>query len=289
MRPGYIAEVDEAARPVALPEEDDALLALAGIDDLPPASQGLFRDDGWLRRVSGEQVLLFGGGRALLLEVAHPMVAAGVARFSNFRTDPFGRLRRTLDAMTAITFKDRGTAVAAARGVERAHRHVHGTLAHGTRRFPAGTPYSGRDPGPVRWVWATLVDTALVVHAHFVQELPDDVLAGYYAEQKVMARLLGVPPAMVPPDYPAFRRYFDGVLHDGTLEVTPEGREIGEVVLDPPGGGADARLLRGITAALLPAHLRAPFGLDWDDARAARFAALRDNVRRLRRARSDAA
>lgn len=289
MRPGYIEGVDDAIAPVALPEDDDALLALAGIADAPPAAEGLFRGDSWLRRVSGEPVLLFGGGRALLLEVAHPLVAAGVARFSNFRSDPFGRLRHTLDAMTAIAFKDRDTALAAARGVERAHLRVRGELAHGTQRFPAGTPYTGRDPGPVRWVWATLVDTALAVYAQFVEALPADALAAYYADQKVMARLLGVPPEWVPPDYPGFRRYFDGVLHDGTLEVTPEGREIGAAVLDPPGGAANARMLRSITAALLPEHLRAPFDLAWDDARAARFAAMRDNVRRLRRSRLDAA
>jgi uncharacterized protein (DUF2236 family) len=71
-----------------LPDDDADLLALAGIDELPGEAEGLFRDGGWLRRVASEQVVLLGGGRALLLEVAHPLVAAGVAQHSDFRRDP---------------------------------------------------------------------------------------------------------------------------------------------------------------------------------------------------------
>ena len=62
--------------------------------------------------------------------------------------------------MTAIVFRDRAAALAAARGVEGAHRRVTGRLTEPAGRFPAGTPYSGRDPELMLWVWATLVDTA---------------------------------------------------------------------------------------------------------------------------------
>ena len=75
------------------PDPCDELLALAGVTAPPAPERGLFRADSWLRRVSAESVLLLGGGRALLLEVAHPLVAAGVARHSRFREDPLGRLQ----------------------------------------------------------------------------------------------------------------------------------------------------------------------------------------------------
>ena len=74
-----------------LPADDAELLAFAGLSDPPPPDEGLFRRGCWLRRVSAEPVLLFGGGRALLLEIAHPLVAAGVAEHSSYRSDPFGR------------------------------------------------------------------------------------------------------------------------------------------------------------------------------------------------------
>ena len=275
-----------SAAAVSLPESDGALLALAAIRDLPDADEGLFRTGGWLRRVSAESVLLFGGGRALLLEVAHPLVAAGVAEHSNFRADPFGRLQRTLDAMGAITFRSQSEALAAARGVERAHRNVSGVLATGTAQLPAGSPYDGRDPALMCWVWATLVDTALVVYERFVSDLPEEARASYYADQCAIARLLGVPAELVPPNVSAFDDYVQTMFESGALEVTAQGRAIADAVLNPPGGGAQAKVVRMVTGALLPPDLRSAFGIDWDESRARRFADLERSVRALRRGAS---
>jgi uncharacterized protein (DUF2236 family) len=265
-----------------LPSDDDALLALAGIEDPPPPEEGLFRRDSWLRRVSAESVLLLGGGRALLLEVAHPLVAAGVAEHSAFRTDPLGRLQRTLDAMSAIAFRERRAALAAARQVESAHARVRGRLAAPAGRFPAGAAYDGRDPALMRWVWATLVDTALAVHVRFVAPLARDALESYYAEQRVLARVLGVPDACLPPSWPEFRAWFDAMLEGDELAVTDAARAIAAAVLDPPvripGGG----LVRTVTAGLLPARWREAFGLAWDAAREARLDALAASARALR-------
>jgi uncharacterized protein (DUF2236 family) len=267
---------------VILPQDDAALLELAGLSDVPPPEEGLFRHDGWLRRVSGESVLLFGGGRALLLEIAHPLVAAGVAEHSSFRTDPFGRLQRTLDAMSKLTFGDRATALGAARSVERSHQRVRGRLSTAVGPFPAGTPYDGRDPELVRWVWATLVDTSLLVYELFVAALAPDAREAYYAGQRVLARLLGVPAEAVPPTLADFRAWFDGMVASDVLSVGAQGRDIADAVLDPPGGTADAATVRLLTAALLPPRLRAGFALAWDASHEARFTALRASVRRLR-------
>ena len=267
---------------VTLPQDDAELLALADIAELPPATQGLFHHDGWLRRVSGESVLLFGGGRALLLEIAHPLVAAGVAEHSSFRTDPFGRLQRTLDAMSKLTFGDRSTALAAARSVERSHRRVRGALAADVGPFPAGTPYDGRDPELVRWVWATLVDTSLAVYETFVAALAPEAREAYYTGQCVLARLLGVPGEGVPPSFAEFRAFFDAMVASDALSVGEQGRAVAEAVLDPPGGMTDAATVRLLTTALLPPRLRAAFALPWDAAHEQRFAALCASVRRLR-------
>lgn len=267
---------------VILPQDDGALLELAGLTELPPPGEGLFRNDGWLRRVSGESVLLFGGGCALLLEIAHPLVAAGVAEHSSFRTDPFGRLQRTLDAMSKLTFGDRATALHAARSVERSHRRVRGQLSAAVGRFAAGTPYDGRDPELVRWVWATLVETSLRVYELFVTALAPEAREAYYAGQRVLARLLGVPAEAVPPTLADFRAYFDGMVASDALSVGSQGRDIADAVLDPPGGMTDAATVRLLTTALLPPRLRDEFALPWDAAREQRFATLRASVRRLR-------
>jgi uncharacterized protein (DUF2236 family) len=269
--------------PAGLPKDDAELLARAGVDGAGGLDAPLFAEASWIRRVAGEPVLLFGGGRALLLEIAHPLVAAGVAEHSSFRSDPFGRLRRTLEVLQAITFGSRRDALGAARSVERAHARVRGRLGGATARFPAGTPYSGRDPELVRWVWATLVDTAWVVYERFVTPLAPDARDAFYAGHQVVGRLFGVPPEQVPPDWPAFRAWFDGVVASDALEVTPLAREIGRAVFEPTAGTPQGRLARSITAALLPERLREAFELPWDATRAARLDSLVASVQALRR------
>jgi len=265
-----------------LPRDDAELLALAGLDDPPPPEQGLFRAGSWLRRVSSESVVLAGGGRALLLEIAHPLVAEGVAQHSRFREDPLGRLQRTLDALSAIAFRDRAAALAAARGVERVHEGVRGRLEVETGRFAAGTRYDGRDPELMLWVWATLVDTALAITARFVAPLVGEALALYYAEQRVVARLLGIPVARVPADADAFRAYFDAMLVGDALCVGERARAIAAALLDPPRPLPGGSLFRLVTAGMLPPRLREAFGLGWDEAREARLDALARSARALR-------
>lgn len=265
-----------------LPDDDVALLARTGVDPLPPAHKGLFCARSWLRRIHGESVLIFGGGRALLLEVAHPLVAAGVAEHSNFRTDPLGRLRRTLDAMHAIGFGDRAAALAAARSVHRAHARVQGRLAEAAGAYPAGTPYHGREVELVIWVWATLVDSAICIYDCFVAPLSQDARESYYAEQRAIARLLGAPSEALPRDYAAFRAWFEACVAGDTLFVTPVAREIADAVLTPPPGLADVGQIRLITAALLPEKLRDAFGLRFEAKQRVRFESLVRSVRGLR-------
>jgi len=270
--------------PVESPERrnrDEVLLAEAGVDPSIPAEVGLFRDDGWLRRVSREPVVLFGGARALLLEVAHPLVAAGVAEHSDFRRDPFGRLQRTLAAVSAIALESRDRALAAVRGVVRAHETVRGCLPEEVGRYAAGTPYSGRDPDLVLWVWATLADTALAVYRDFVGPLVGEDLADYYRDQRTMALLLGASREHTPADPIAFRRWFDGVVAGDTLAVGAQAREIARSVLGTP--GVDRGPVPLVTAALLPEPLRDAFAIEWSPARAERYRQLVASVRALRR------
>lgn len=265
-----------------LPADDDALLRQVGLTPPEDAEQGLFRSGCWLRRVSAEPVLLFGGGRALLLEVAHPLVAAGVAEHSDFERDPFGRLQRTLDAMSAIVFRPRAAALAAARGVEAAHASVRGRLRCDAGPFRAGTPYSGRDPELVLWVWASLVDTGLLVYERFVAPLDAAARTAYYADQRGVARLLGVPDVLLPATHTAFRRYVDRMLSGDVLTVTEQGRAVARAVLDPAVRVPGQRRVADLTAALLPPRLREAFGLDWDEERARRVERLVASVRALR-------
>jgi uncharacterized protein (DUF2236 family) len=210
-------------------------------------------------------------------------VAAGVAEHSNFRGDPFGRLHRTLRAMSAITFEDRAAGFAAVRSIERAHAAVRGTLDRDVGMFPAGTVYSANDPESMRWVWATLVDTAVTMYRHFVAELAAAELAAYYSDHRSIARLLGIPEAILPPTWPEFEGWFAATVAGDVLAVDDRAREIADAVLGSSLPTADAKAIRILTTGLLPEHLRRAFGLDWNPEKEARFAGLIGSVRGLRR------
>jgi len=217
---------------------------------------GLFDDDAVIRRVDGELVLLLGGPRALLMQLAHPLVARGVAEHSGFKADPFARLQRTLDASFAIVFGSDEQSRRAAKGVRAAHRQVH------------GEGYDANDPDLLLWVHSTLVDTALRIHNRFLRPLGTDEGEEYYRQSMRVAEVLGVPLDRQPADLTAFRTY---VRHQvATLVVSDDAKRLAKAVLRPrvpiPAEPA-VILVRNLTAGLLPEPLRRGYGLGWDPAR----------------------
>ncbi len=214
---------------------------------------GLFAEDSITRRVNRENVLLLSGGRALLMQLAHPSVAAGVDEHSDFRTHPVRRLRRTVLMTMAMVFGDRETALAAARAVNQVHGRVR------------GEGYHAQDPELLMWVQATLVDSALAAYETFVQPLDRSERDDFYQESKVIGELLGVPRALSPATLSDFGSYMDRMLA-GPVKVDDRARALGRIVLRPP-----LRMLPGvamipfevITAGLLPACLREQYGLKW--------------------------
>lgn len=215
---------------------------------------GLYADDSITRRVNRENVLLLGGGRALLMQLAHPKVAAGVDEHSDFRIRPIRRLRRTIRMTMAIVFGDRETALAAARAVNRTHTRVH------------GADYQALDPDLLMWVHATLVDSALVTYETFVRRLSMKNREDFFQESKVLGELLGIPRERFPSTLDDFNRYVDTMVSEGTVEVGRRAMELARQVLRPK-----LRLVPGsvlipfevVTAGLLPPALRDQYGLAW--------------------------
>ncbi len=215
-----------------------------------------FARDAAIREVDGEAVILVGGGRALLMQVAHPLVAQGVAEHSAYRGDRGGRLLRTLRPMFAIVFGTAGEVRAAVRGVNAVHRGV------------AGPGYSARDPELLLWVHATLVDSALECYRRFVRLPSPEQEARYYEETKLVGRLLGVPGSLLPPDLEAFGEYRDAMV--ASLEVSDTAREIARELCRPaPPFGPLIVPWRELTAGLLPGRLREQYGMPWSPAREA--------------------
>jgi uncharacterized protein (DUF2236 family) len=122
------------------------------------ARDGYFSPESMVRRLGNSPVTPFlGGGTAVLLQVAHPLVGAGVIEHSGYRHDLWRRLVRTLRALYLITFGDREEAERAGEVVRAVHRRVHGRIDEQLGPFRAGTRYSACDPELMQWVQATLV------------------------------------------------------------------------------------------------------------------------------------
>jgi uncharacterized protein (DUF2236 family) len=207
-----------------------------------------------VRRIHSEGVLLLGGGRALLMQIAHPAVAQGVAEHSNFRADRIGRLLRTLRPMFAIAFGTRQQALDAAARVNRVHEAV------------VGPGYSATDPALLLWVLATLIDTAIVMHERFLRPLTPDEAAAYYKDMQQVGLLFGLKPAEMPPTVGEFRAYVEDM--STTLQVSDDARQIAAALFcESPLINASMAPVRLLTAGLLHPALRQQFALSWGPAR----------------------
>jgi uncharacterized protein (DUF2236 family) len=245
--------------------------------------QGLFGPGSVTWRVNREGSILIGGGAAAVLQVAHPLVAAGVGEHSRYDVDPWGRLVRTLEITTKMTFGSTAEAHEGARAIRMAHKRVHGELPWDAGRFPAGTPYDANDPELQMWVHATLVATSLTVYTHWIGDLSIAEQRRFYDEQKSIGELFGVPRDMQPARLAEFWSYYNAMLDSDDIAVTPVTRDVARSVMRPAlplGGRPLVDALNLGTVWLLPPRLRADLDLAWGPNRERLLDASRVLVRR---------
>jgi uncharacterized protein (DUF2236 family) len=229
----------------------------------PSDIEGLYGPESEAWRLNREAMLLLGAGpRALLLQLAHPLVAAGVDEHSDFRADPWRRLQGTLRSYLTIVY---GTATAARAEIRR---------LNGLHRSIAGAGYTARDPDLSLWVHATLVDTTMAAYDAWLEPMSGAQRARYYAETMPIGRAFGVPADLLPPDLNAFEAYVASMLGPaGPIRVSPVARDLAHAVLHPPLGpvlpalaAVPARLYAWTlwpSIGLLPASVRADYGFRW--------------------------
>jgi uncharacterized protein (DUF2236 family) len=217
-------------------------------------------------------IALLVGGRALLMQIAHPKVAAGVAQHSHFKDDPMSRLRRTMDTMWSITFEETAAARASLERITAVHSKVRGVVAPGEISFSAA-PYDASDPELLLWVHATLIDSGMLAYHCFAKPLSSGDAEQYYDDSKVFARLFDIPESIIPPTLAEFQQYMDAMITGDQIAVGLTARSLATDILYPspwfmkPAGP----MFRLVTAGLLPVELRAAYGIDWNRWRARRF------------------
>jgi uncharacterized protein (DUF2236 family) len=244
------------------------------------------------RRVNAERIVLLGWGRAILLQLAHPLIAAGVDEHSGFRSTTWAavtRLYHTIHAMLALTFGTDAERERALDGIRQIHRRVNGRLKTATGHYPEGTPYSAEDPDLVLWVHGTLLESVLLAYERFVGPLTMEERDAYCAEAAPIAIALLARSDEVPRTWATARLYLDRMYGSGQLDVTEQARSLARAVLWPP--AASAWLAgpalwsnRIITLGLLPPAIRRQYRFDWSRSNQRTFDVLVPTLRTLRRA-----
>jgi uncharacterized protein (DUF2236 family) len=193
---------------------------------LDPAAKTGFAPRSPIRLVSAEPVIGLLMMRALTMEVAHAKVGAAVSEHSSFERYPLRRAWATSDAALRLVWGTPEVAAGAAAQIDRFHDRVHGELAQ-----PRGARYAAHDASLLLWVWATLLETALVAHARWLRPLEGEQADGYYRDMCTFAATVGIPPAVIPPDRRAFAAYFESMMAGDDLKPTPTSADMVKRVL----------------------------------------------------------
>ena len=227
-------------------------------------------------KVNREIIVIAGWGRAILLQLAHPLVAAGVADHSSFRGSlitSFRRLSSTVGAMLSLTFGTDEEAIGVAARINGIHDRVSGRLREPAAALEAGAPYSAHDPELLRWVHATLLESIPLTYELLVGPLTTEERDRYCAEAAIMEPLLGIPAGLLPRDSAQLDAYMRAMLHGPRIGASATSRALARALLFPPGWRLlwpVFRTLQLITIGLLPGPIREGYGFRWTvrDARA---------------------
>ena len=212
--------------------------------------------------LGGEIGIFLGGGRAALLQLAHPMVAHAVEHHSQTRSDVAGRFHRTFVNVFAMVFGELDAAFRAARRVHAVHARIQGTLA-AVGGWPVGAPYHANDVDALRWVHATLVDSTLAAHELLYGPLERARADAYVTEMNRFARLFGIPHDRLPRGRGDHDAYMRAMLASDRIAVAPCAREMAAFLVGrtAPRQPVFGRIGEAVTHALLPGSLAAAFGL----------------------------
>jgi uncharacterized protein (DUF2236 family) len=236
---------------------------LSELETLPGESRfGFFGPDSVSWRVNRESAVFLGAGRAALLQLAHPWVCASLLQHSNLRNDAIGRFHSTFCVIYTMLFGTRAQAVAASRQLYRLHTGIRGELTHAVSDHPRGEHYEANEIHALRWVYSTLVESAVLAYEFALSPLALEEREQYYAESKRMAALFGMRADAMPKDWPAFVQYTAEMMESSILGIDEDARMLGGSVLSGVGTWVrPPRWYRALTAAWMPPRFRSAFQL----------------------------
>ncbi len=224
------------------------------------SAHGIFGPASISWKVNRESALFLAAGRAALLQLAHPWVAAAISEHSTALGDPIGRIHQTFRVMFTMAFGSLEQALAASRRLHRRHSSIRGNLSEAVGRFAEGSSYEANEIAALRWVYATLVDSALVAYELVLPPLTEPEREQCYQESRTMAALFGIPRNCLPLHWLEFKADFNSTCESSLLGVGPGTRDMAHQF--QRGAGSWVRppfWYRALTTHLLPPRLREEF------------------------------
>ncbi len=192
---------------------------------------GIFGPQSMSWKINREAALFLGAGRAALLQLAHPWVATALEQHSNLMARPIDRFHNTFRIVFAMIFGSVDQAVAAARHLYGMHTYVRGEMPQDVAAYHRGSRYEANEIAALRWVYATLVESAVLAYECVMPALTADELASYYAESRTLAALFGLPADALPEDWDGFLRYCREMEQSNALGVSDTAREMARNLL----------------------------------------------------------
>lgn len=235
-------------------------------DRVSQPNDGIFGPASISWKINRESALFLGAGRASLLQLAHPWVAAALDQHSNLRSNPLARFHNTFRVVFTTIFGTLQQALAASRSLYRLHTRIRGEVPASAGTFPAGSHYQANEVDALRWVFATLVESAMIAYESVLPPLSAAEKETYYVESKTLAMLFGIPHGALPPDWSAFEHYNREMWASDTLAVTSLSQDLAHRVLHGRGSWVPVpHWYRSLTAAWMPGRLREAFALNYSE------------------------
>jgi len=226
---------------------------------------GVFGPSSVTWRMNREAILFLAAGRALLLQLAHPWVAAAIGEHSKVLTNPVARFHRTFRVVFTMVFGTVDQAFGAARSLHRRHESVMGALPEAVGPFKAGSRYCANNISALRWVYATLSDSALAAYDLVLGGLDPAERARLYSESQLFAAMFGIPAHLLPTEYTGLAAYVRAMCDSDILTVSVAARHVAAQIFAPSRLWRIPKTYMALTSGMLPERLRRDFGLSDGD------------------------
>ncbi len=244
----------------------EQLIAAAGSRVTQPA-EGIFGPHSATWRISRESAVFLGAGRAALLQLAHPWVAAALDQHSTVLDKPIARFHNTFRVVFTMIFGTSGQACRAARSLYQMHTMITGDLPTTVAGYEKGSRYQALQVPALLWVYATLIESAVIAYESVLPPLTDQERAAYYAESKILAGLFGLPRDALPADWPAFDAYIAAMCASQALGVSDRSRFMAQRIMTGSGSWVHVpRWYQALTTGWLPPRFRDEFALSFGPA-----------------------